>query len=691
MPNSNSMEKIALVGNPNAGKTTLFNALTGSNQKIGNYAGVTVDKISGEFFTPHGHKIELVDLPGCYSLTPNSPDEQVTRDVLLGNIKGETPPSLVLCVLDATHLERHLLLLMQTIDLGYPVVAVLNKIDIAEARGLRINPDLLSETFGVPVIPICATTKKGLTPLRQGLRFPFPTPRDRLWRASSQVEDSLKQLEDLITKLEIPNAKGHAIQLLTDPNYRNQATAALPAEARDGALTLLATTEAQGHPAEAEISKIRQDFIKQSTDAALTRPDDDDRNLTDRIDSVVLHWLFGWVVLFVMMLVVFWSIFNFAEIPMDFIEGTLISGLGDFVGSKLPPGDFRGLIVDGIIGGVGSVIVFLPQIVLLFFFIGLLETSGYMARAAFMMDKVMHYVGLSGKSFLPLLSGYACAIPGIMATRTIPNAKERLATIMILPWTSCSARLPVYFLLVPLLVVGAKAQTLTLFAIYALGTVTALLAAKILRPRLGPVDPPQFLLELPPYQRPSIRYILHHVVDRAMAFLKKAGTIILGISILLWFLDTYPKSNSDDPAVVQANTFMGRAGKVIEPVVRPLGWDAKTGTAMLTSFAAREVLVSSLAISYGVDEENDDSAELHLRERIDAAKNPDGSKLFTPLSIISLLVFYVYALQCLPTTAVVRRETNSWKWAIGQLFGMTLFAYLAALIAYQVGRLLGYQ
>lgn len=684
------MEKIALVGNPNAGKTTLFNALTGSNQKIGNYPGITVDKVSGEFFTPHGHKIELVDLPGCYSLTPNSPDERVTRDVLLGNLKGETPPSLILCVLDATHLERHLLLLIQAIDLGYPVVAALNKIDVAEARGLRINPDLLSETYGVPVIPICATNGKGLTGLRQGLRFPFPTAPGRHWRASSQVEDSLKQLEDLIANLEVPNAKGHAIQLLTDPDYRNQATASLPVEARDGARQLLATTEAKGHPAESEISKIRQDFIKQSTDAALTRPDDEDRDLTDRIDRVVLHWLFGWVVLAVMMLVVFWSIFKFASIPMDFIEGA-IGSLGTFVGNTLPAGDFRGLIVDGIIGGVGSVVVFIPQIVLLFFFIGLLETSGYMARAAFMMDKVMHRVGLSGKSFLPLLSGYACAIPGVMATRTIPNAKERLATIMILPWTSCSARLPVYFLLVPLLVVGTKAQTLTLFAIYSLGTLTALLAAKILRPKLGPADPPQFLLELPPYQRPSMRYVLHHVADRAMAFLKKAGTIILGISILLWFLDTYPKSDSDDPATVQANTFMGRAGKIIEPVVRPLGWDAKTGTAMLTSFAAREVLVSSLAISYGVDEENDANAELHLRQRLENAKSPDGTKLFTPLAIISLLVFYVYALQCLPTTAVVRRETNSWAWALGQLAGMTIFAYLAALIVFQVGRLLGYQ
>ncbi|MDB4462237.1 ferrous iron transporter B, partial [bacterium] len=323
---------------------------------------------------------------------------------------------------------------------------------------------------------------------------------------------------------------------------------------------------------------------------------------------------------------------------------------------------------------------------LLFFFISLLESSGYMTRAAYLMDGVMSKVGLSGKSFLPLLSGYACAIPGVMATRSIPSAKERLATILILPWTSCTARLPVYILLMPLLMPGAGSQALLLFGIYALGTLTALLAAKILRPRLGPIEPAQFMLELPPYQKPQWGFILRQVFERAFSFLKKAGTIILGISILLWFLETYPKSDSDDPAVQREASFMGMAGQVIEPVVEPLGWDARTGTAMLTSFAAREVFVSSLAISYSVDEE-EEGAEDRLRDKLANAKRADGSPLFTPLTALSLLIFFIYALQCLPTTAVVRRETNSWKWALGQLGGMTLFAYLAALAVFQIGSL----
>jgi ferrous iron transport protein B len=360
--------------------------------------------------------------------------------------------------------------------------------------------------------------------------------------------------------------------------------------------------------------------------------------------------------------------------------------LQGWVGSLIGEGDFQSLLVDGIIAGVGGVIVFLPQIVLLFFSISLLESSGYMARAAYLMDGIMNKVGLSGKSFLPLLSGYACAIPGIMATRTIPNAKERLATILILPWTSCTARLPVYTLIIPLIFVGALNQGLALFGIYALGTVTALVAAKVLKPRLGKTEDPQFLLELPPYQKPQWSHVLRQVGERAFAFIKKAGTVILGLSIILWFLETYPKSDSDDPIAQQSESFNGQIGEIMEPVVSPLGWDARMGTAMMASFAAREVFRSSLAISYATDEEDGEE----MRDKLSASKRSDGTALYTPLVGISIIVFFVYALQCLPTTVVVRRETGSWKWAIGQLAGMTIFAYLAALLVYQVGKLLGY-
>ena len=394
------------------------------------------------------------------------------------------------------------------------------------------------------------------------------------------------------------------------------------------------------------------------------------------------------------MFTVFWAIFAFAKIPMDAIDG-LKGSFGAWISTLMAPGDFRSLLVDGVIEGVGGVLIFLPQILLLFLFIGLLESSGYMARAAFLMDGVMAKAGLSGKAFLPLFSSYACAIPGVMATRTIDSAKERLVTIFVAPWMSCSARLPVYFLIVPLLLgekEGSWKQALILFAVYALGTLTAFVVARILRGKLGPDKTANhFMLELPSYRRPQWPYIFRHVLDRGWAFVRKAGTIILGLSILLWALKTYPKSDSEDPAEVLAHSAMGRIGEVIEPLVEPLGFDGRTGTAILTSFAAREVFVSSLGIIFSVEETDDDEETRgRIRSKIAQATWPDGRLLFTPLSMVSLLVFFVYALQCLPTTAVVAREAGSWKWAIGQFVFMSGFAYLASLLVFQVGRLMGF-
>ncbi len=616
---------IALVGNPNAGKTTLFNELTGQNQKIGNYSGATVAQKSGTFRTPHGHLFELIDLPGTYSLEANSPDEEITRDALIGSTENAAKPDLLLCVVDACQLERHLYLVLQVIALGYPIVVALNKIDSAEAQGLRLDPTALSESFGIPFVPISASTQRGLTQLKHALRHPFP---------AAPGPTSLPPLEN-----------------------ENPET----------------------------LQKTRLDFIHRAVKTGLQRPDDATLALSDRIDAHALHPLKGWLIFSSLMLIVFWSIFKLAETPMGWIESSF-EWLGSSISGAIGQGDFQSLIVDGVIAGVGGVLIFLPQIILLFLFIALLESSGYMARAAYLMDGIMNKVGLSGKSFLPLLSGYACAIPGIMATRTIPNAKERLATILILPWTSCTARLPVYLLILPLIFTSALSQSLALFSIYALGTLTALLAAKILKPRLGKTEAPQFLLELPPYQKPQWSHILHQVWERAFAFIKKAGTIILGLSIILWFLNTYPKSDSEDPSTQQAHSFNGQIGKAIQPIVSPLGWDHHMGTAMIASFAAREVFRSSLAISYATDEEDGDT----MRQSLSRSTRPDGSKLYTPLVGLSIIIFFIYALQCLPTTAVVRRETGSWKWALAQLLGMTLFAYLAALLVYQGGKLLGY-
>lgn len=625
------MEIIALAGNPNSGKTTLFNALTGSAAKVGNYPGITVAVRSGEMFTPHGRKVGLVDLPGCYSLRASSPDEKVAREFLTRGESGSgAVPDLVISVVDASSLERHLNLTMQIIELGFPVVIALNMVDIAERSGMRLDPQKLSEELGVPVVPMQANANRGIIELKQAMQHPLPPAAEASW-----IEESADATEAARHKL---------IQLIC--------------------------AEAVRHPEQNQLTR------------------------SDKIDAELLHPVRGWIYFLATMFAVFWAIFSFAEIPMGLIEGAQ-TWLQDSVASLMPEGDLRSLIVDGIIGGVGAVIVFLPQIVLLFLFIGLLESSGYMARAAFLMDGVMSKAGLSGKSFLPLFSSYACAIPGIMATRTIDSAKERMVTIFIAPWMSCSARLPVYFLLVPMLLhrqEGHWMQALVLFGIYVIGTATAYFTAKLLRKKLGPDEvPSHFMLELPSYRKPQWGYILRHVIGRAWAFLRKAGTVILGLSILLWALQTYPKSESEDPQEQLAHSAMGRIGAVIEPLVQPLGFDGRTGTAILTSFAAREVFVSSMTILYQVDE-SDDEAETraNLRDRLAAEKRPDGSPLFTPLVVISLLIFYIYALQCLPTSAVVAREAGSWRWALVQFVFMSGFAYFASLIVFQIGKLLGY-
>ncbi|MDF1825542.1 MAG: ferrous iron transporter B [Verrucomicrobiales bacterium] len=620
-----SNELIALAGNPNAGKTTLFNALTGSAAKVGNYAGVTVSVKHGEMRNSHGKALDLIDLPGTYSLSGGSPDQQIARGVLLGENDKIAKPDLVVCVLDASNLERHLQIALEVIELEIPVVVALNMIDQAEKTGLRLDPVKLSEELGVPVVPIQADKGKGIIELKQALGHPFPPTPEASWEKGDEAS--------------------------------------------------------------------RRAFGLQVAELAARRPEAHTSTLSDKLDRVLLHPVLGWVCFIGIMFALFWSIFSFASIPMGWIE-SLQDWASGTVENTMAEGDLRDLLTQGIIGGVGSVIIFLPQIILLFFFIGLMESSGYMARAAFLMDGFMAKVGLSGKAFLPLLSSYACAIPGVMAARTIDSPKERLVTIFVAPWMSCSARLPVYLLLVPMLLGGSEGgakQALIFLSIYVLGTLTAFVVARILRGKLGPDDiQSHFLLELPPYRLPQWKYILRHVLDRAWAFLRNAGTVILGIMILLWAATTYPKLDSDDPGEVLSHSIVGRVSVAIEPIVKPMGFDGRTGTAILTSFAAREVFVGSMAQLFHVNEADDDAETRNsIREILAAQTWPDGRKMFSPAAVISLLIFYIYALQCLPTTAVVARETGSWKWGIGQFIFMTVFAGLASLLVYQVAKLFG--
>lgn len=616
-------ETVALAGNPNAGKTTLFNALCGTAEKVGNYSGVTVSVKRGEFHTPNGRKLELIDLPGCYSLSGGTPDQQIVGSVLLGTNENYPLPNLVVCVLDASNLERHLQLALEIIELKIPVIIALNMVDMAEKSGLRLDPVKLSEALGVPVVPIQANRGKGLVELKQAMRHPFPSTPEPRWESGKE--------------------------------------------------------------------EARRQFGFDTASLAARRPTLHSSSVSDKLDTVLLHPILGWVCFIGIMFALFWSIISFAGIPMGWIESLQDFLIGKVEGA-MAEGDLRDLLTQGVIGGVGAVVIFLPQILLLFFFIGLLESSGYMSRAAFLMDGFMAKVGLSGKAFLPLLSSYACAIPGVMATRTIDSAKERLVTIFVAPWMSCSARLPVYLLLVPMLLGGSEGgskQALVFLSIYVLGTLTAFAVARILRGRLGPDEiKSHFILELPPYRWPQWSYIFRHVLDRGWAFLKNAGTVILGIMILLWAATTYPKLDSDDPGEVLAHTVVGRVSALIEPVVKPLGFDGRTGTAILTSFAAREVFVGSMAQLFQV-EVSDDEQETrdHIRDRLAAEKWPDGRPMFGPAAVISLLIFYIYALQCLPTSAVVAREAGSWKWAAGQFLFMTLFAAGASLLVYQIARL----
>ena len=654
---------IALAGNPNAGKTTLFNSLTGLKQKVANYPGVTVERKQGAWQL-NGSAATLIDLPGLYSLDATSMDEQIARDVITGKISGVEKPDAIIAVVDATNLERNLYLVTQLFEFGVPVVVALTMIDAFEKQKHEIDITKFSELLGVPVVAVNAKSGRG---------------RDEL---SKKIHTVIARQPKIPYELNGASENG-------GPHGKIFA---------------------------------RYNFISNVVQESVKHNDRHEHKVSEKIDRVLTHKIFGLVILIGVLLFVFQTIFSWASLPMDLLDQGF-GAIGDFVRSEMPPGILTDLIVDGIIAGVGGVLVFLPQILLLFLFISLLEDTGYMARAAFLMDKLMSRVGLHGKAFLPLMSSFACAIPGIMATRTIENRRDRFATILIAPFMSCSARLPVYTLMIAAFFVGQTVfgfismAAVLMLSMYALGMLVAVAVAFILKRTILKAPPPPFIMELPPYRVPNFRTVFQNMLTRAWLFVKRAGTVILTISIILWALMYFPRSGQLPVASGQAtaasevetrpvgsvsttevqteseqlkHSFAGKLGHAIEPVIKPLGFDWKVGVALIASFAAREVLVSTLSIIYNVGKDENEQSQT-LISAIKDAKTDDGAQAWTPLKALTLMVFFVLAMQCMSTLAIVRRETNSWRWPIFMTAYMTGLAYVAALLTYQGGTLLGFQ
>jgi len=686
----------ALVGNPNCGKSTLFNALTGLKQKVGNYPGVTVEKKIGTSYSQHGQPITVIDLPGAYSLAARSPDEAVTRDVLLGR-RADTPqPDRILCIVDATNLERNLYLVHQVLDLGRPVIVVLNMMDRAAQAGLVIRAARLEQLLGIPVIPCEAVNGKGLIELKLAMsKFDPPLSR-HAWNIPAAISSAVAELQASL----VANggrapliARAEALLLLTDQDsVRVAGSTPLDARTEEILKNWQRRWEGEGTGWAGTLVNSRYEAIGAISGEVVEAAHSSAPTMSDRIDAVVTHPVLGWLALGVVMTLLFISIFSLAQPPMDWIDGKT-TDLANWLKASMAPGDMRNLITDGVIGGVGTIVKFLPQIMILFFFIGMLESTGYMARAAFIMDRLMSRVGLNGKSFIPLLSSYACAIPGIMATRTIEDPKDRLVTILVAPLMSCSARLPVYLLMIAALFpasgtsIAAKVGIMVLM--YALGTLGAFCFAWLFKRTLLKGRPPLMIMELPPYRLPRVRDVLLHMLERAGVFLKNAGTVILAISIVLWALAAYPKAPAGATATEQlSQSYAGRAGHLIEPVIRPLGFDWHVGIGLISSFAAREVFVSTMGVVFNAESDGEDTKT--LEHALGGARWPDGRKLFTPLVCITLMIFYVFAMQCMSTIAVVRRETNSWRWPVFQTLYMTGAAWVISFVVYQAGTALGY-
>ena len=694
---SKPSERIALVGSPNSGKSSLFNRLTGLRQKVANYPGVTVEKRAGTCQLPSGRQVEILDLPGTYSLTPRSPDEALVRDVLEGRAGAATHADRVVAVVDATQLDRQLYLALQILRTRRPAVLVLNLMDEAEAQGIAIDVAALERLLGVPVLAVSAKTGMGVERLRETIDKGMGHGNGHAnGNANGNASGKAPALANGTAHVGVSvgaNGSTHA-------NGNGHGTAA--ADAPWGQLD-----PARGYQ---EVEAIVRQVVRRRSGEKAVR---------GRLDAILTHRILGPVIFIVLMATVFQSIYAWATPAMDALDAGVrwLAAMGRTV---IPAGPIQSLLLDGILTGVGTVAAFLPQLAILFFFIAVMEDTGYMARAAFLMDRVMGSVGLPGRAFLPLLSSFACAIPGIMATRTLPSRNDRLATILIAPFMSCSARLPVYALLIGAFIPDRhfsflSLRGLTLLSLYLLGILAALGVAWVARRTVLRGPRTAHILEMPPYRVPSVRSVLLAIRERCLLFLGQAGTVILAVSIVLWFLASYPAGHPETRAIeARANaaaaagqtheaaqlkteasgsalrhSFAGQLGHMIEPAIAPLGFDWKLGVGLLSSIAAREVMVSTMATMNNLEGAADPSES--LRQALPRARNPKtGLPLYTPLVAVSLMVFFALALQCMSTVAVAKRETNSWRWPIGMLVFMNAMAWIASLAVFQAGRALGW-
>ncbi|MBI1928411.1 ferrous iron transport protein B [Candidatus Poribacteria bacterium] len=733
-----SIPTVALIGNPNTGKTTLFNALTGLMQRTGNFPGVTVEKKVGTLHIGN-RQVGLIDLPGTYSLAANSPDEIVATDVLLGQQEGAKLPDAVIVVADASNLERNLYLVTQVLECGRPVILALNMYDLARAKGMEIDTQTLGRALGCQVVCVVANKGEGIKELRMAIEKTLDSP------ASSSVfhidfggpvEGAVRELLHFFAvrgdKLARPVHRVEALRTLIDQG--GEAERRMLAILGDELADVLAQLRQRVAEVDVELvvtePEARYERIGKLVETCIHRAVESvQRSFSDRVDGLLTHPIGGMAVFVALMAIVFQAIYSWAGPLMDSIDG-LFSWLGNQVSTLMPPGALQSLIVDGAIAGVGSVVIFLPQIVILFGFIAILEDCGYMARAAFLMDRLMSWVGLSGRSFVPMLSSFACAVPGVMATRVIENRRDRFATILVVPLMSCSARLPVYIIMIAAFIPNHKwlggwlgLQGAVLFSMYMLGIVVAIPVAWILKKTLLKGDTPPFVMEMPAYKLPDWRTVSLRMYDRGMAFLVRAGTTIFAVTILVWGaayfprpqsiaeqyaqgaaaiqrqLETHVISEAERDKALQANergeagaylrqSILGRMGRFIEPIVKPLGWDWKIGMATIASFPAREVIVATLGTIYNMGSDVDESSQ-GLREAMKGATWPDGRLVFTPLVALSIMVFFALCCQCASTLAVIQRETGSWKWPALTFMYMTTLAYLGALITYQGGKLLG--